>query len=133
MKPWLFSIMALIAITFQPLSSQAEIYTYTAEDGSIVFTNIPPKSLKKAAAKKQNTFDWTDKLGVLRRVHRVDVTTYDKLIIEAARYYTLPPALIKAMIAVESSFEPTAVSPAGQTLLSRDMVWIEVLTDTNRE
>jgi hypothetical protein len=32
-----------------------------------------------------------------------------------------------------SVFSRTAVSPAGQTLLSRDMVWIEVLTDTNRE
>ena len=113
MKPWFVSAMALLALTLQPLVAEAEIYTYTAEDGSIVFTNIPPKSLKKAAPKKKNTFDWTDKLGVLRRVHRVDVTTYDKLILEAARYYTLPPALIKAMVAVESSFEPSAVSPAG--------------------
>lgn len=113
MKAFLWAAMALLAVTFQPGTAQAEIYKYTAEDGSIVFTNIPPKSLQKTAVKKQNTFDWTDKLGVLRRVHRVDVTTYDALIIEAARYYTLPPALIKAMIAVESSFEPSAVSPAG--------------------
>ena len=89
------------------------MYTYTAEDGSVVFTNIPPKHLAKTAPKKNNTFDWTDKLGVLRRVHRVDITAYDALIIEAAKYYTLPPALIKAMVAVESSFEPAAVSPAG--------------------
>ena len=113
MRLFLSIAMALLIVPFQPSIGQAEIYKYTAEDGSIVFTNIAPKSLKKTEAKKRNTFDWTDKLGVLRRVHRVDVNTYDKLIIEAARYYTLPPALIKAMIAVESSFEPTAVSPAG--------------------
>ena len=113
MRPSLLAAAVVMTLALLSPQVQAEIYTYTAEDGSIVFTNIPPKSLKKAAPKKQNTFDWTDKLGVLRRVHRVDVKTYDALIVEAARYYTLPPALIKAMMAVESSFEPTAVSPAG--------------------
>ena len=39
--------------------------------------------------------------------------TYDLIIIEAARYYSLPPALVKAVVAVESSFEPAAVSHAG--------------------
>ena len=111
-KCWLPALLALL-VFLPALSVKAEIYTYTAEDGSIVFTNIPPKHLAKTAPKKKNTFDWTDKLGVLRRVHRVDITTYDALILEAARYYTLPPALVKAMVAVESSFEPAAVSPAG--------------------
>lgn len=107
------SMSLAICILAQAFVAHAEIYTYTAEDGSIVFTNIPPKSLSNTTRKKQNTFDWTDKLGVLRKVHGVDISKYDAIIIEAAQYYTLPPALVKAMVAVESSFEPTAISPAG--------------------
>lgn len=92
---------------------RAEMYTYTAKDGSVVFTNINPNKKPKSLSQKENSFDWTDTLGVLRRVHRVNVTTYDKVIAEAAKYYSLPPQLVKAVVAVESSFEPTAVSPAG--------------------
>jgi len=113
MKTWSLPALLAFSLLFLAMPLQAEMYSYTAADGSVVFTNIPPKHLKKVAAKKKNTFDWTDKLGVLRKVHRVDITTYDNLILEAAKYYTLPPALIKAMVAVESSFEPSAVSPAG--------------------
>ena len=113
MRQWFLPALIAQVLFFQSAALHAEIYKYPAPDGSVVFTNIAPKHLAKTAAKKKNTFDWTDKLGVLRRVHRVDITTYDALIIEAAKYYTLPPALIKAMVAVESSFEPAAVSPAG--------------------
>ena len=91
-----------------------EIYSYIDKDGTLVFTNIKPAHLKPAKEKKRlNTFSWTDELGVLRKVHRVNVTSYDREILEAAKYYTLPPELVKAVVAVESSFEPTAMSPAG--------------------
>ena len=109
---WLFVFAALGL----PMVAQAseEIYSYVDKDGTLVFTNIPPAHLKPTKEKKRvNTFSWTDELGVLRKVHRVNVTTYDREIREAAQYYTLPPALIKAVVAVESSFEPTAISPAG--------------------
>ena len=91
-----------------------EIYSYIDKDGTLVFTNIKPAHLKPTKEKKRlNTFSWTDELGVLRKVHRVNVTSYDREILEAAKYYTLPPELVKAVVAVESSFEPTAISPAG--------------------
>ena len=91
-----------------------EIYSYIDKDGTLVFTNIKPAHLKPTKEKKRlNTFSWTDELGVLRKVHRVNVTSYDQEILEAAKYYTLPPELVKAVVAVESSFEPTAISPAG--------------------
>jgi soluble lytic murein transglycosylase-like protein len=38
---------------------------------------------------------------------------YDHLIAEAAERYELDPALIKAIIRTESSFNPTVVSPVG--------------------
>ena len=93
----------------------ATMYAYTDKDGVLHLTNIPddPRYRPYPLEGKQNTFRWQDDLGKLRRVHRVDVDAYDDLIVEAARYYTLPPALVKAVVAVESSFEPAAVSHAG--------------------
>jgi soluble lytic murein transglycosylase-like protein len=38
---------------------------------------------------------------------------YDHLIVEAAELYDLNPALIKAVMRTESSFDPFVVSPAG--------------------
>ena len=68
-----------------------EIYSYIDKDGTLVFTNIKPAHLKPTKEKKRlNTFSWTDELGVLRKVHRVNVTSYDREILEAAKYYTLP-------------------------------------------
>lgn len=95
--------------------ARAELYAFTDSDGVIHFTNLPddPRYRPYPLPGTKNTYEWKDELGALRRLHRVSVSQYDALIIEAARYYTLPPALIKAVIAVESSFEPAAVSHAG--------------------
>ena len=89
-----------------------EIYSYIDKDGTLVFTNIKPTHLKPTKEERLNTFSWTDELGVLRKVHRVNVTSYDREILEAAST-THAPELVKAVVAVESSFEPTAISPAG--------------------
>lgn len=49
----------------------------------------------------------------LVRIQQRDMTDYDPIIEDAAKYYVLPAALIKAVIAVESGFEPSATSPKG--------------------
>lgn len=108
-------LVALLALLAAPRVAHAELYTFVDDEGVVHFTNIPtdPRAKPAKTGASLNTFEWKDELGKLRRVHRVDVTEYDELIVEAARYYTLPPALVKAVVAVESSFEPGAVSPAG--------------------
>lgn len=95
--------------------ARAELYSYTDKEGVIHFSNLPndPRYRRFPLKGTKNTFPWKDDLGTLRTIHRIDVDEYDALIIEAARYYTLPPALVKAVVAVESSFEPSAVSHAG--------------------
>jgi soluble lytic murein transglycosylase-like protein len=40
-------------------------------------------------------------------------TRFDGLIVEAARLYEVPEALVRAIIRCESDFDPTAVSPVG--------------------
>lgn len=106
------ALVAFVVCVGAALPARAELYSFTDDEGVIHFTNIPNDPRFRTVG-GDNTFEWKDDLGVLRRVHKVDVTRYDAVIREAARYYSLPPALVKAVIAVESSFEPTAVSHAG--------------------
>lgn len=105
---------ALLAavVLLLPARAMAELYTWTDKDGVMHFTNVKPGG-ESSLDGKRNTYEWKDEIGVLRRMHKVDVSTYDPLILEAAAYYTLPAALVKAVIAAESGFEPTAVSHAG--------------------
>lgn len=113
-------IAFLLALTL-PATAAAEVYSWVDDEGVIYFTNVPPNALPNISGSPparrlndtENTFSWKDDLGVMRRIHKVDVTRYDALIREAARYYSLPPAFVKAVVAAESAFEPAAVSRAG--------------------
>jgi soluble lytic murein transglycosylase-like protein len=113
-RPGLVCVVSLFLLAL-PQVARAELYSFVDTDGVLHFTNIPddPRYEPVRAEGLRNTFNWQDNLGTLRKVHRVEIKDYDDLIVEAARYYSLPPALLKAMTAVESSFEPAAVSPAG--------------------
>jgi soluble lytic murein transglycosylase-like protein len=48
-----------------------------------------------------------------KRLRAPQRSDYDPLIDEAARTHSVPPALVKAVIAAESAFNPGAVSRAG--------------------
>lgn len=108
-------IVCLAVLGFAP-NLRADLFSYVDSDGVMHFTNINrsgAKRLKGAADGQPNTYGWQDEAGTLRWVHRVDVGHFDAIIVEAANYYSLPPALIKAVMAVESAFQPKAISPAG--------------------
>ncbi|MCK5688247.1 lytic transglycosylase domain-containing protein [Myxococcota bacterium] len=112
---FLILVGILLGVLTQSSLAHAELYSWEDKDGVIHFSNIPRGGPKKAKAVKGKTNAWEfkDDLGKLRRIHRVDVTRYDAIIREAANYYSLPAALIKAVIATESAFEPSAISKAG--------------------
>jgi soluble lytic murein transglycosylase len=89
-----------------PALAGGPIYTFTDVNGVVHFTNIPrgdpryqrlPRSPQRAPL-------------VQVAPARYD---YDPLIGQAAQAHRLPPALVKAVIAAESEFDPLAVSRAG--------------------
>ena len=90
-----------------PVSAQARgaIYSYVDESGVTHFTNVPrgdPRFQKMRDA------------APLRRRHRPPRRAdYDVMIGQIARTYSVPPALVKAVIAAESAFDPQAVSHKG--------------------
>jgi soluble lytic murein transglycosylase-like protein len=103
-------IAALFAV---PVAARADVYSWTDDDGVVHFTNTPGDPRAKKVKLGDYTYEVTDDAGKLRRLFRVDVERYDDIIKEAAGYYSLPPQLVKAVIAAESGFEPAAVSHAG--------------------
>jgi len=71
----------------------------------------PPDAAALAEAKAREDFMRTP---LFQRVtHHPNVRRFEPLIEQQARAHNLDPALVKAVIAVESSFEPGAVSPKG--------------------
>jgi soluble lytic murein transglycosylase-like protein len=88
--------------------ARADIYTYTDADGVVHFQNRKKHGKVYAKAKKK------------RRAHAVMPTAgsaerskrYDAIIREAATLYQIPEALVRAVIKVESNFDPRAVSRA---------------------
>lgn len=102
----LASVGGLVA-TISPATSQADIYKTEGPDGVISFTTqkTPGSKLYQKAASKAPVFLPAD-------TSPERYTRYDTWIREAATLYQIPEALIRAVIRVESDFDPRAVSPA---------------------
>jgi len=93
----LIQCLALLA----PVPIQADIYRYVDSDGTIHFSNVPT-SQKYEVYIYEVVPDWVQPSN-----------RYDSYIAEAARKYDVPFSLIKAIIRVESDYDPNAVSHAG--------------------
>jgi len=98
--------------------ASADIYQYTDPDGVVHFTNSPKgdsryKLYVKSTSKRTKgaRFSGTAVPPSDRSPERF--TRYDKWIRQAATLYQLPEELIRAVIKVESDYDPRAVSSAG--------------------
>jgi soluble lytic murein transglycosylase-like protein len=102
----LASLGGLVA-TITPAHSQADIYKTVGPDGVISFSSTKSKgaALYQKTQSKPSVFLPAD-------TSPERYTRYDPWIREAAALYQIPEALIRAVIRVESDFDPRAVSPA---------------------
>lgn len=99
-----------------PLTAAADIYQYVDADGVVHFTTAKP-----GAPNAKLYLKTEPKLGVRAGVTPVPpqdrdtsrFTRYDEHIRQAATLYQIPEQLIRAVIKVESDFDPRAVSTAG--------------------
>jgi hypothetical protein len=134
-------------------SARAEIWSYQDESGVIHFTNIQPggttahrwrvayqtgpgkaQGVSPALSGGSGAAGYSSYPGC--RQSRADVvpprdrdparyTRYDAYIAEAAKLYSLPEALIRAVIKAESDFDPKVVSCAGAKGLLQIMPYEE--------
>lgn len=115
----LLTPLALALSVLVPTAASADIYSYTDEDGVTHFVNKPkgdaryklyvkgtPKAKSKGIAPGVTPVPPSDK-----SIERF--TRYDAWIIQAATLYQIPVELIRAVMMVESNYDPRAVSRAG--------------------
>lgn len=101
--------LALIsgALFFEP--AQAGIYTFTDANGVMHFTNVP--SASRYADMKRVAY--LPEPAVTRRARPVDPDRFSPLVEKAAHEHQIDQALLRAIIAVESGYDPNAVSRKG--------------------
>jgi len=99
----------------------ADVYSWTDTDGVIHFTNMKPSGGKwkkvlvsqpergSKASARRGSCERCDKIAASdnspERFHR-----YDQFILEASQLYRIPVSLIRAVIKVESDYDPHVVS-----------------------
>ncbi|HVZ33355.1 MAG TPA: lytic transglycosylase domain-containing protein, partial [Polyangiaceae bacterium] len=89
--------------------AHADIYRYTDSAGVIHFSNVSKKGqlvLRHSEPPPKATNSVRD------ATNEPTPAVYDGYIREAARLYQIPEALVRAVIRVESNFDPRAVSHA---------------------
>lgn len=118
-------LLLVLALLLSTASARADMYSYTDADGVVHFTNIEPKGRERGKWKVMMKTG-PGKAGAVRgssceRCDRIPAsdnsperfTRYDAFIAEAAELYQIPEPLIRAIIRVESDYDPRVVSFVG--------------------
>lgn len=101
------------------------IYKYVESDGTIVYTNVPPKGAQARKARKvEGEFRPAPSPVAPARISvrsRISLGEFDEYIDEAAVRYKMPVALVRAVMHAESAFDPNAISVVGASGLMQLM------------
>jgi hypothetical protein len=105
-------LFAIVIVLLFSTSSWADIYQYTADDGSVHFTDSPRDGRGKVVIKEkavQNEVRYSPK----KNSQNIDNSNFGHLAAEKAREHNLDPKLVQAVIKAESNWNHRAVSPKG--------------------
>ncbi|MEY4515012.1 MAG: hypothetical protein RLZZ450_7134 [Pseudomonadota bacterium] len=103
-----------VGVSGAPRASRADFFEYVDAEGVSHYTNVPQgnKSWRKVAFEGRRSR--VIKTPSDQRDHSPErYSRYDAHLLEAARLYTLPVALLRAVVHVESDFDPKVVSVDG--------------------
>jgi hypothetical protein len=99
---WAMSCLVLAA------PAQAQIYTWRDTNGHLVLSNRPAGGINRTYVVPQAT-----SVRATRPVASARGRAYDQLIADHARLNAVRPDLVRAVVQVESAFNPYAKSPKG--------------------
>jgi soluble lytic murein transglycosylase-like protein len=115
--PWW--LLALVVGAAPVQEAQAELYSWVDDDGVYhLTTRAPTADYRPYHGDDAEGFGGEQPLVVVvpggqeRVLYPVDVTRFDGVLREAAAHYRLPFAFLKAVVKVESNFNPKARSHA---------------------
>lgn len=91
------------------LPALADVYKYTAPDGSVYYTDEPKKGFKYKLIIRSKPRNYARAVKYLKKNKR----KYSPMIAEAASKYKIDEKLLHAVIQTESAYDPNAVSSAG--------------------
>ena len=114
MRLALYFILPIVLLSSLP-DLEAAMYSFVDQDGKLHFTNVPGDPRYREVS----GYDSLRSAAVNGR--------YGKFIQDAAERYSLDPELIKAIIKIESSFNPFALSEKGA------MGLMQLMPETARE
>ena len=110
------TVVGGIFLLLATLPAMADIYAYTAPDGVLHYSNVPVEAayeLVLESPPEPTAGGGEESLKVpLALIHR-RAAAYEHIIREAAAVNEIEPELLRAVISVESAFNPRAVSRAG--------------------
>jgi hypothetical protein len=105
-------VLAVVCLSFVPSAASAQIYSYRDANGRLVLANRPetPSGTQMDQSEPAST----------TRINRPDSPVvrdrklmYETLIAEHARLNDVRPELVRAVVQVESAYNPYAISPKG--------------------
>jgi soluble lytic murein transglycosylase-like protein len=91
----------------------ADIYVYTAPDGAVSLSNVPTDDRYAVLVASQQPDVAAAPVAKAAKPGPARKARYDKVVEEVSRAYGLESALLHAVISVESSYNPKAVSNKG--------------------
>ena len=94
-------------------ASTTLVYKYRQRNGVSMFTNVPTSNLQLVSTTVYQVFDkgWTG--GSFKGNWKLNREAYEPLIASMAQQWAVDPALVRAVIHAESSFNPQAISRTG--------------------
>ena len=98
---------ALVALA---VPAQAQIYSWRDDSGTLVLSNKPREG---AAPVMSYAVPKTEAVRATRYAAPDRGRLYDDVIVEHSRMHNIRPDLVRAVVQVESAFNPYAVSPKG--------------------
>ncbi len=106
--------LAAAAVAFLPGQASADIFSYTDDEGVVHFSNKSAGDSRFRMYLKAPKQRHTGIAAVMPSDSSPErFTRYDEWIRQAAILYQIPEELVRAVIMVESNYDPRAVSPTG--------------------
>jgi len=110
-----FSLVLAAAFSLLPLAADAKIYIYVNADGNRI---VSDRLLEHKGYRLQHSRANISDVGNILAGREEEIASkrrqfYDGYIQDASKKFNLDPALVKAVIHVESDFNPVAVSHKG--------------------